>query len=187
MTKCLIFDLDGTLIRLPIRYEILQKNLKSFFQTENNLSPLIPSIIDQAKNNQNIIDEAFKIVCDEELIATETLEEIEGLHDVIKYVTSKNYTITLVTMQCKRSLDIILKKLNLEENFSSILTRDDYPDRFQQIQKTCESLNLVPSDVIMIGDRIHDINSANQANCKSILVNRDDIDSKKLTELINIL
>ena len=187
MTKCLIFDLDGTLIRLPIRYEILQKNLKSFFQTEDNFSPLIPSIIDQAKNNQNVIDEAFKIVCDEELIATETLEEIEGLHDVIKYVTSKNYTISLVTMQCKRSLDIIIKKLNLEEKFSSILTRDDYHDRFLQIQKTCESLNLISSDVTMIGDRIHDINSANQANCKSILVNRDDIDSKKLIELINIL
>ncbi len=187
MTKCLIFDLDGTLIRLPIRYEILQKNLKSFFQTEDNFSPLIPSIIDQAKNNQNVIDEAFKIVCDEELIATETLEEIEGLHDVIKYATAKNYTISLVTMQCKRSLDIIIKKLNLEEKFSSILTRDDYHDRFLQIQKTCESLNLISSDVTMIGDRIHDINSANQANCKSILVNRDDIDSKKLIELINIL
>ena len=48
-------------------------------------------------------------------------------------------------------------------------------------------LNLNPLDIIMIGDRIHDINSANQANCKSILVNRDDIDSKKLKELINIL
>ncbi|MDC0170150.1 HAD family hydrolase [Candidatus Nitrosopelagicus sp.] len=187
MTKCLIFDLDGTLIRLPIRYETLQKNLQNFFHTENNLSPLIPSIINQAKNDQNVIDDAFKIVCDEELIAAKTLEEIEGLHDVMKYVTSTNYTISLVTMQCKRSLDVILKKLNLEENFSSILTRDDYPDRFLQIQKTCESLNFVPSDVTMIGDRIHDINSANQANCKSILVNRDDIDSKKLIELITIL
>lgn len=187
MTKCLIFDLDGTLIRLPIRYEVLQKNLKNFFHTEDNFSPLIPSIIEQAKNNQNVIDEAFKIICDEEFIATETLEEIEGLHDVINYVISKNYIISLVTMQCKTSLDIILKKLNLEKKFSSILTRDDYPDRFLQIQKTCELLNFTPSDVIMIGDRIHDINSANQANCKSILVNRDDANSKKLTELINIL
>ncbi len=187
MNKCLIFDLDGTLIKLPIRYEILQHNLKNFFHTEDNLSPLIPSIIDQAKSNQKIIDDAFKIVCDEELIATENLEEIEGLHDVMKYVASKNYTISLVTMQCKKSLDIILKKLNLEEKFSSILTRDDYPDRFLQIQNTCKSLNLIPSDVTMIGDRIHDINSAKQANCKSILVNRDDMDSKKLIELINIL
>ena len=187
MLKCLIFDLDGTLIRLPIRYEILQNNLKKFFHIEDNLSPLIPSIIEHAKNNQNVIDEAFKIVCDEELIAAETLEEIEGLHDVINYVISKNYTVSLVTMQCKRSLDLILKKLSLEKKFSTILTRDDYPDRFLQIKKTSEILNLNTSDIIMIGDRVHDINSANQANCKSILVNRDDIDSKKLKELINIL
>ena len=187
MMKCLIFDLDGTLIKLPIRYETLQNNLKNFFHIEDNLSPLIPSIIEQAKNNQNIIDEAFNIVCDEELIAVETLEEIEGLHDVIEHVISKNYTISLVTMQCKRSLDIILKKLNLGKKFSTVLTRDDYPDRFLQIKKTSEMLNLNPSDITMIGDRIHDINSANQANCKSILVNRDDIDSKKLKELINIL
>ena len=187
MTKCLIFDLDGTLIKLPIRYEILQKNLQNFFHTENNLSPLIPSIINEAKNNRNVIDDAFKIVCDEELIATESLEEIEGLHDVIKYVTSKNYTISLVTMQCKQSLDIILKKLNLEEKFSSILTRDDYPDRFLQIKNTHKLLNFKSSDVTVIGDRIHDINSATKADCKSILVNRDEPQSKKLIELIDIL
>ena len=109
------------------------------------------------------------------------------MHDVIEHVLSKNYTISLVTMQCKKSLDIILKKLNLEKKFSTILTRDDYSDRLLQIKKTSEMLNLNPLDIIMIGDRIHDINSANQANCTSILVNRDDIDSKKLKELINIL
>ena len=97
MTKCLIFDLDGTLIKLPIRYEILQKNLKNFFHTEETLSPLIPSIINQAKNNQNVIDDAFKIVCNEELIAIESLEEIEGLHDVMKYVAVSYTHLTLPT------------------------------------------------------------------------------------------
>ena len=63
MTKCLIFDLDGTLVKLPIRYELLQKNLKEFFNVENNFSPLIPSIIEYAQNNQNVIEEAFELVC----------------------------------------------------------------------------------------------------------------------------
>ena len=187
MTKCLIFDLDGTLIRLPIRYEVLQNNLKNFFHIEDNLSPLIPSIIEQAKNNQNVIDEAFKIVCDEELIAAETLEEIEGLHNVIEHVISKNYTISLVTMQCKRSLDVILEKLNLEDKFSFKFTRDDYPDRFLQIQKTCEILNFSPSNVTMIGDRLHDIECATNVGCNSILVNRDEKKSRNLNDLISIL
>ena len=48
-------------------------------------------------------------------------------------------------------------------------------------------MNFSSSDVTMIGDRIHDINSATKANCNSILVNRNDIKSKKLKELMNIL
>ena len=43
------------------------------------------------------------------------------------------------------------------------------------------------SDVTMIGDRIHDINSAKKAGCSSILVNRPDHNSKKLHELRNTL
>ena len=67
------------------------------------------------------------------------------------------------------------------------ITIDENYDRFFQIKNTCESLNFSPSDVTMIGDRIHDINSATKANCNSILVNRNDIKSKKLKELMNIL
>ena len=187
MKKCLIFDLDGTLVKLPIRYELLHKNLKEFFNIQDNFSPLIPSIIEHAQNNQNIIDEAFELVCKEELIASNSFEIIEGLHDVIQHTTLQNYTISLVTMQCRKSVDIILKKLNIFEKFSSIMTRDDYPDRFLQIKNTHKLLNFKSSDVTVIGDRIHDINSATKADCKSILVNRDEPQSKKLIELIDIL
>ena len=53
MNKCIIFDLDGTLVKLPIRYELTQKKLKELFNTEFEFSPLIPSIIEQANGNQN--------------------------------------------------------------------------------------------------------------------------------------
>tara|TARA_B100000029_G_C17560046_1_gene953024 strand:- start:150 stop:713 length:564 start_codon:yes stop_codon:yes gene_type:complete len=187
MSKCIIFDLDGTLINLPIRYELIQKRLKELFDTDSELTPLIPSIIHQANNNQNLIDTAFELLCDEELIASECLEQIEGSQELIDEILSKNYTISLVTMQCKKVAEIILKKINLFEKFSSVITRDDSTDRFLQIKKTCELLDFMPSDVIMIGDRIHDINSAKKAGCRSILVNRPDQNSKILHELRNTL
>ena len=31
MSKCIIFDLDGTLVTLPIRYELIQKKLRELF------------------------------------------------------------------------------------------------------------------------------------------------------------
>ena len=102
-------------------------------------------------------------------------------------ILSKNYTISLVTMQCKKVAEIILEKINMSEKFSSVITRDDSTERFTQIKKTCELLNFVSSDVTVIGDRIHDINSAKKAGCSSILVNRPDQNSRKLHELRNTL
>ena len=187
MSKCIIFDLDGTLIKLPIRYELIQKKLKELFKTESEFTPLIPSIIERSNNNQHLIDSAFELLCDEELIASECLEQIEGSQELIDDILSKNYTISLVTMQCKKVAEIILKKINLTEKFSSVITRDDSTDRFLQIKKTYEVLKFGSSDVIMIGDRINDINSATKAGCNSILVNRSDQNSKKLYELKDLL
>ena len=187
MSKCIIFDLDGTLINLPIRYELIQKKLKKLFNTESEFTPLIPSIIEHSSNNQNLLDSAFELLCDEELIACEYLEEIEGVQELIGDILSKNYTISLVTMQCKKVAEIILEKINMSEKFSSVITRDDSTERFTQIKKTCELLNFVSSDVTVIGDRIHDINSAKKAGCSSILVNRPDQNSRKLHELRNTL
>ena len=59
MIKGVIFDLDGTLIQLPINYVIIQKNLKEFFNISENLKPLIPTIIELSKNDQNKIKTAF--------------------------------------------------------------------------------------------------------------------------------
>ena len=187
MSKCIIFDLDGTLIKLPIRYELIQKKLKELFKPESEFTPLIPSIIEHSSNNQNLLDSAFELLCDEELIACEYLEEIEGVQELIGDILSKNYTISLVTMQCKKVAEIILEKINMSEKFSSVITRDDSTERFTQIKKTCELLNFVSSDVTVIGDRIHDINSAKKAGCSSILVNRPDQNSRKLHELRNTL
>ena len=39
MSKCIIFDLDGTLVTLPIRYELIQKKLRELFALEVNFSP----------------------------------------------------------------------------------------------------------------------------------------------------
>jgi beta-phosphoglucomutase-like phosphatase (HAD superfamily) len=187
MRRCIIFDLDGTLVKLPIRYDIIQKKLKELFKTESNLSPLIPSIIERSNGNSNMLNNAFELMCAEELIASESLEEIEGVTELIEHLLTKNYTISLVTLQCRKSAETILRKLNLFDKFSSIITRDENHDRFTQIKKTNELLGFDPSNVIVIGDRINDINCATKAGCTSILVNRTDMASKKLSELKNVL
>ena len=70
MIKGIIFDLDGTLIQLPINYDSIQKTLKDFFCTSENLTPLIPTIIKLSKNDQNKINTSFDVICEEEMLCS---------------------------------------------------------------------------------------------------------------------
>ena len=169
MTKGVIFDLDGTLIQLPVDYEKIQKNLKDFFQTPNNLMPLIPTIIELSKNDHSKINNSFEIICNEELLASENLKIMDNAIETLKFLKSKNLTLSLITMQCKDALEKILQKMQISDIFDSIISRDENFDRQKQIEISLKNMTLEPSEVLVIGDRIHDIESAKNVGCVPIL------------------
>jgi HAD superfamily hydrolase (TIGR01549 family) len=169
MIKGIIFDLDGTLIQLPINYEIVQNNLKFFFNTSKNLSPLIPTIVELSKNDENKIKTAFSLICKEEILASKNFKVMDDAIEILKFLKSKNIILSLVTMQCRDALEKILYKMNILDLFDFIITRDENFDRFEQIQNSLEYTLLNSSEVLMIGDRIHDVESAKKAGCIPIL------------------
>ena len=67
--------------------------------------------------------------------------------------------------------------MNISNHFSSIITRDDSHERTTQIKKSVKFLSLSPQEIVVIGDRIHDINSAKQVGCSAILSNKNKLDS----------
>ena len=169
MIKGIIFDLDGTLIQLPINYEIVQNNLKFFFNTSKNLSPLIPTIVELSKNDENKIKTAFSLICKEEILASKNFKVMDDAIEILKFLKSKNIILSLVTMQCRDALEKILYKMNILDLFDFIITRDENFNRFEQIQNSLEYTLLNSSEVLMIGDRIHDVESAKKAGCIPIL------------------
>jgi len=169
MIKGIIFDLDGTLIQLPINYEIIQTQLKELFHTSEKLSPLIPTIIKLSKNDQNKITESFDLICKEEILASKNLKIMDNTVDVLKFLKSKNLILCLVTMQCKSALEKILEQMNISDLFDSVISRDENYDRFEQIQESLKNTFMSPSEVIVVGDRIHDVESAKKAGCVPIL------------------
>ena len=169
MIKGIIFDLDGTLIQLPINYDILQSNLKFFFNTSENLKPLIPTIIELSKNDQNKIKKAFSLICKEEILASKNFKIMDDAIEILQFLKSKNLILSLVTMQCRDALEKILYKMNILDLFDFIITRDENYNRFEQIQYSLNHTSLNSSEVLMIGDRIHDVESAKKAGCIPIL------------------
>ena len=169
MTKGIIFDLDGTLIQLPVNYDIIQNNLKEFFNTSKNLKPLIPTIIKLSKNDQNKIITSFNLICKEEILASKNFKIMTDAVEILKFLKSKNLILCLVTMQCKNALEKILQKMDVLDLFDSIISRDDSYDRFEQIQNSLKNIHLESSNVLVVGDRIHDVESAKKAGCIPIL------------------
>ena len=188
MIKGLIFDLDGTLVRLPIRYNLIQENLKTFFQTKEEFKPLIPSIIDKSSGNSLKIKNAFQSLCKEETLAAKNLEIISDAKNILEYFKSKNYLLGLITMQCKKAAKIAISKLDLPENFfSNIISRDESYDRLEHIQKTIQIFNLNPNEILVVGDRINDIESAKKAGCHCILSNSEKIGKYNGCRIISTL
>ena len=169
MIKGVIFDLDGTLIQLPINYDLIQKNLKEFFNISENLKPLIPTIIELSKNDQNKIKTAFSLICKEEILASKNFEIMNEAVEILKFLKSKNLILCLVTMQCRAALNEILYKMNILDLFDFVISRDENYDRFEQIQNSLNNISLNSSEVLVIGDRIHDVESAKKAGCIPIL------------------
>ena len=171
MIELVIFDLDGTLIKLPVRYDFLRNELKDRFGIQGE-SFLIPMILENTKDNNEIKNQAFDLICKEECNAINDLEIHEGAIEVIKEIHSKNKKIALVTLQCERAANQILDIMGIKDLFLNIFTRDDYTDRYEQIINTMKKFDSTADKTLMIGDRINDFDSAEKAGCKSIIIRR---------------
>jgi len=192
--KAVIFDLDGTLVRLPINYDFLYRQLKKLFDTDSEFKPLLPTIIELSKGDNSMIDNAYDIICQEECRAADFLSVNEGAEDILSFLKNKQIALGLVTMQCKDAVQKVHSKFPELAVFSRTVTREESYDRTDQIEKALSSLNVPEDDAIVIGDRINDMESAKKAGCKCVLVNESkmdqDIDVKivaKLRDLKNLI
>ena len=175
MIKGIIFDLDGTLVELPIDNEKVQENLQKYFGTSKNFKPLIPTIIELSGNDPVKIKNSFEIICKEEILASENYKLMDNAIEILNFLKSEHLFLCLITMQCRDALNNVLQTMQISDLFDSIISRDESFDRQEQIEISLNNIGIDPSQVLMIGDRIHDIKSAKNAGCIPILkINTQD-------------
>ena len=167
--KVVIFDLDGTLVKIPIRYDEIRRNLRNFFNTNESFVPLIPTIRKLSKN-EKIMKDALSIVCTEEVCAVNDLPIVEDITALLKSLASRNFLLAISTMQCRCATEKVLEKMNLTNFFSCVQTRDENLDKEHQIETILQILDTHPSNSIMIGDKMSDIEAANKVGCSAVLV-----------------
>lgn len=177
--KVVIFDLDGTLVKLPIKYDKIRKIMRDFFNTNESFVPLIPTIKRLSKN-EKIIKDALNIICTEEVYAANEFLIMNGVTELLQSLSSRNFLLAIATMQCRSATEKVLEKMNLTKLFSCVQTRDEHLDKEHQIEEILQILGSNPSDSVVIGDRMNDVEAANKVGCFAVLVSSDkSINSNK--------
>ncbi|MCK4435257.1 HAD family hydrolase [Candidatus Bathyarchaeota archaeon] len=162
MIKGVIFDLEGTLVKLPIDYETLYEDIRK----ELGISRVKPLTRTVERMDAESKEKLFKLWEDAEMKALSSMsinEEGMGL-----YQQHAGKPIALVTMQGRAVVKEILDQLFL--NFAIVITRENDVDRERQIKMAAKVIGLKPQDVLFVGDRDNDEAAATQVGCKFVRV-----------------
>jgi len=169
----LIFDLDGTLIHLPVNWTHVKHEVSSFLA--RNVDSLI-QLYSEIWRNKELFKKVSDIVEKHELEATRYVKILDDAPEVLRSLKEK-YSISLVTLQSKNVAERILAYMDVRELFKVIITRENVPIRSEQIRLVLKLTNFKPEETLVIGDLLNDINSALIVGCKAVLIKREWVHS----------
>lgn len=164
MIKAAIFDLDGTLVHLPINYEALFEEFSKIAKRENirPLTKTIPTLDEETRKR------IFEVWDDAELA---TLPKIttneEGLAFYEKFCKEPK---ALVTMQGKAFVNNVLERFSL--SFNAISTREDSLDRVEQLKTAAQKLDVQLHNVLFVGNEENDQLAAKEVGCQFLKVRK---------------
>ncbi len=167
--RLFIFDLDGTIVKLPIDWTEVKKKIRKIFKTNSSLTPLIPSI-EQLVANSELKRRIYKVVDDEEMKAVKKLRFDEDIVRLFKKLKKLGYKLALVTLQGRKPAIEALNRLKVCEFFDLVVSRDEKKDREEQIKITLETMAVPSSQAMIVADRLRDMLVAKRLGCVSMAI-----------------
>ncbi len=159
MTVAYIFDLDGTLLDLPINYWAMFADFKQIMGVQE-VRPILKTVaeITDAQTRKRIFDtwERYELA-----VVQKTIFHEEGIRI---YRAHANEPKGLVTMQGKKTVTTLLTKFSLA--FGAVITREDSFDRVEQLKMAAGKLKVNLRDVLFVGNMDNDAEAAKQVGCQ---------------------
>jgi phosphoglycolate phosphatase-like HAD superfamily hydrolase len=163
LIEAAVFDLDDTLIHLPLDYDKLFQVFSRIMKTKN-VRPLTKTI---SKLDEKTKREIFAVWDKAELAALAIITPIK--EGIVLYKNSKRPR-ALVTMQGRALVDRILERFNL--TFDIILTREDCLDRVKQLETAAQTLGVHLGNVLFVGNGESDKLAAKEVGCRFLEVKK---------------
>lgn len=183
--KAVLFDLDGTLVNLPINYDRVRERLKELFtryHLDSEFKPLVQSIETCLKElkTKNFQDDkiekirklAYDVVDEEELRAVKSSRLIPGSKEILAFAKKRNLFIAIFTRNGSKCTQEVFKKYRLPRP-QIIASRDRVeklkPEK-EHVLYILDKLQLSAEECVIVGDSIHDVSAGKELNIKAILL-----------------
>lgn len=210
--SCLIFDFDGTLADTGLGItNTIKEMLRIMGEPERDESqmklgiglPLRESLRVGTGLPEEKLDEAvatYRRVFDE--VAYQYITLFDGVKDTLAELHGKGYRMGIATSRSPRSLNYLVKVLEIEQYFEALATVADVvnpkpaPDTVNFI---LDKLAVRPENALVIGDTTFDLEMGRRAGCRVCGVSYGNHSRERLasaqpdciadtfTELLNIL
>lgn len=161
LLRAVIFDMDGTITQPYLDFQTIRNAI-------GIAEPLLENMLALPPGPER--DQAFSILERFEHQAAEASKLNEGARQVLDALAGRGVPSALLTRNSRRSTERVLQKHSL--TFQAVVTREDAPvkPRPEPLWLICEKLGVNPSQVLMVGDFIFDIQAGRNAGTRTALL-----------------
>ncbi len=181
--EAVIFDMDGTMVdnmgyhkqawiafakkhginlsEYDFQHKFSGKKNKDIFESLFNKSLTLEEITSFTKEKEGLYRKIY----------SSYIKEVEGLSELIQEIKAKGLPVAIATTAPKENREFVLKHLNMEDTFDSILgdedTKKGKPDP-EIYLKTAEKLGIDPKNCLVFEDTPPGVLSAKNAGMKVV-------------------
>ena len=161
--KALIFDQDGTLTVPTLDFDKIREDIGGID------GPILESMLVMPEAER---ERAEKILHEHELEAARNYELNPGVEEMFEYISKSGLKVALLTRNQRMMVELLWEKYDFLK-FHAVVTREcEGPAKPNphHVFRLCDSLGVLPTEAMVVGDNIFDLRAGKGAGTKTTLI-----------------
>jgi phosphoglycolate phosphatase-like HAD superfamily hydrolase len=169
--KYVVFDMDGTLISLPVEWDKVRSDLRRLTGTSLDFNPFFLDFQTIVAKDPALLAPMMKTIDDYEAKAIAGAKLEPGAIEAL-VALSRRAKLSLVTMQGRACSAETIDRLGIGKFFASTFAREDSMDRVTQLGMALKSLAAEKDKSFFVGDRINDLKAARTVGVRFVMIRK---------------